>query len=101
MTKIMQIGLIIPLILLFGISCTPQIKERPRFSPSECVPDIEIVEKRVELGSELTENHPNPTVPTHGDNSVLLEWCLACAANNRKLNLQMDAIRELQDAPLP
>jgi hypothetical protein len=56
-----------------------------------------LIPELVELPSELTETHYNMTVPAQGDNSVLLEWCLNSASNNRKLNLQMESIKELQN----
>ena len=78
-------------ILLSGCKLSPS---KPIFQPAECVPDIQVVEKLVRIDPELTQQHRNPKVPTHGDNSVLLEWVLACASNVRALNLQMDAIRK-------
>jgi hypothetical protein len=61
-----------------------------------CEPIVEVHEKLVPLPQDLTATHPNPAVPNHGDNSVLLEWAMACAANTRLYENQMKAIRDLE-----
>ena len=97
MTKITKIGLMSLLMSLFLCSCGTWQKTRNIFSPNECVPEIKLVKSIIDVPDALTQRQENPPVPSHGDNSVLLEWCLACAGNTRTLNDQLDAIRELNN----
>ena len=80
--------------LLCGSSCT--IQRKAPLPVDECVPDIQIVDRMVTLAPELTQTQHNPPVPNSGDVIVLVDWTLACAANTRKLNDQMEAIRNAE-----
>ncbi len=91
MMKITLIGLMGLCILMSGCKSTPQ---KVVYSPSECVPDIQIIKEPVKVDPELTQTYENP-VPSTGENGILLVWCLTEAANNRELNAQMEAIRKI------
>lgn len=92
MMKTWLIGLIgLSLLLLGGCSSNPPIP-----APNECVPDIQIVEQYVPFPPELTELHEAPAVPSSGDNAALLDWAMACGAQNHLYEQQIRALKELQ-----
>jgi hypothetical protein len=64
--------------------------------PIECVPILEIHKEMVSIPPALTAIHPNPVVPSSGDNAALLDWAQACASNARMYKLQMDQLRNLK-----
>ena len=93
MMKIWLIGPIMMFLLMLGTGCGTSFKAQQPIN--ECVPEIQVKEKLVPIPMSLLQTHENPTVPSHGDNSVLLEWCMICAANNHELNKQMQKLQEI------
>ena len=79
--------------MLFGAGCAA----RPVIDPGECVPDVIVQERMVEIPAELTLPQPCPDVPDEGSVRVLLDWMENCAISARMANDQLTAIRKLQD----
>jgi len=79
------------LLLLFGTGCA-----LPAVKTTECVPDIRVEERLVELRADLVMPQPCPEVPRGGSNEVLADWAANCASANRAANDQLTAIRKLQ-----
>ncbi len=92
MTQSILIGFTAILLLVSGCKSTPS---KTVYSPDECLPEIQVVEKLIKIDPALTQTYENP-VPQVGDNGILLEWCLTEAANNRKMSTQLNAIRNTQ-----
>lgn len=79
-------------LLLYGSGCAaPQV-----IDPVDCVPDVIVQEKLIELDPDLTTPQPCPEPPHRGNVSVLLDWAENCAISAQLANDQLKAIRELQ-----
>lgn len=72
-------------------ACASQPRTEPHF---ECVPDVIISEKIVDIPAELTAARHAPPVDIE-NNGDLLDWAMQCGAQNRKANQQLNAIRNL------
>ncbi len=73
---------------------TPQRVATP--PATRCEPILEVHTEIVAVPAELTEIHPNPTVPSMGDNAALLDWAQSCAINNRAYEAQMEGLKDLK-----
>jgi hypothetical protein len=57
------------------------------------------MERMIPLPPGLLEQQENLPVPAKGNNEDLLSWMMQCASNNRKMNLQLKALQDLDSQP--
>jgi hypothetical protein len=62
----------------------------------ECEPEVVYHTEFVPIPEQFTKTYMNKPIPSAGDNLDLLEWAQYCAVQNRKYELQMEKLQELE-----